>query len=221
MIRIHSIHIGQPQTYSDESGEWRSSIFRTPVTGPIRLGERGLEGDQVTDTDHHGSPDQAVCCHPIQHYDHWNDFYQLAGDARVLGPGSVGENWTLAGADEADLCLGDIYRVGSARVQVSVPRNPCWKQERKLMLEGFPKQTLETLRTGFYLRVLTPGMVEAGDEWILEERRLPDLTVATVNVCMHRELDEALAHRLVASPELAESWRRIFQRRFAARGVRL
>jgi MOSC domain-containing protein YiiM len=66
--QIHTISIGQPQTYSDERGTWRSAIYRTPVTGPIELRLRGLAGDQVADTDNHGSADQAICCHPIKHY---------------------------------------------------------------------------------------------------------------------------------------------------------
>jgi MOSC domain-containing protein YiiM len=66
--QIHTISIGQPQTYSDERGIWRSAIYRTPVTGPIELRLRGLAGDQVADTDNHGSADQAICCHPIKHY---------------------------------------------------------------------------------------------------------------------------------------------------------
>ena len=96
-----------PRNLSDESGTWRSSIFRERVDGPIELGERGLAGDKVADTRNHGSPDQAVCAHSLAHYDHWNEFYGLTGDA-ALGPGGVGENWTVEGALEADLCIGDI-----------------------------------------------------------------------------------------------------------------
>lgn len=68
MIKIPAIHIGQPQTISDEQGDWRSSISRRPLSGPVELGLRGLAGDRVTDTKHHGTPDQAVCCHLLEHY---------------------------------------------------------------------------------------------------------------------------------------------------------
>src|SRR5690349_6324938 len=118
VIRIHTISIGEPQTVSDARGTWRSAIFRAPVAGAIALGERGLAGDQVADTEHHGSPDQAVCCHTLDHYAYWNDLYDLDG-AAALGPGSVGENWTLSGAGEDDICVGDIFAVGGAVVQVS------------------------------------------------------------------------------------------------------
>jgi len=215
LITIDSIHIGKPQTITDESGTWRSSIFRQPVTGPIELGERGLAGDQVTDTRHHGTPDQAVCCHSLDHYPYWNDFYDLLGTDSALRPGAVGENWTLLAADEAEICIGDIYRVGSARVQVSGPRVPCSKQERKLSLPDLVKRTRETLRTGFYLRVLTPGTVQAGDAWRLDDRLRPGLTLRVVNFCSYHQFDAVLAHRLVDTPELAASWRDRLRRELA------
>ena len=115
-ITLHSIHIGQPRTLHDESGRWRSSIFREVVEGPIMLTERGLAGDKVTDIRHHGSADQAVCCHAMDHYRHWQEIYGVD-----LGAGGVGENWTLLHAGEEAICIGDIFAVGQARVQVTSP----------------------------------------------------------------------------------------------------
>ena len=80
-----------------------------------------------------------------------------------LGPGSVGENWTIEGGNENTVCVGDTYSIGSSEVQVSGPRGPCWKQERKLKLPGFLKRTIESLRTGFYVQVAQCGTVRAGD----------------------------------------------------------
>lgn len=217
MIRIHTLLIGQPQTIADERGTWRSSIFRSPIAGPVALEQRGLVGDQVTDTANHGSPDQAVCCHALEHYTYWNEVYALDAPDTRLGPGSVGENWTLIAATETDLCVGDIFRVGSARVQVSGPRFPCTKQERKLKLPAFHQRTLATLRTGFYLRVLTAGMVQAGDPWTLEERQHPALTLHTINVCAHHTFDQVLAQRLLETPELAAGWKRILSAKLAGR----
>ncbi|MFZ1399485.1 MAG: MOSC domain-containing protein, partial [Candidatus Promineifilaceae bacterium] len=172
MITIHTQLIGQPQTHTDARGSWQSAIFRQPVAEPVWLHPRGLTGDQVADTKHHGSLDQAVCCQPLSHYDFWNDFYQLEGAAR-LGPGSVGENWTLTDCTEAAVAVGDIFEVGEAVVQVSAPRYPCTKQERKLQLPNFFNEVLHSQRTGFYLRVLTPGAVQAGAELKVVERPSP------------------------------------------------
>ena len=169
MIRIEAIFAGEPQSITDEKGTWFSAICRTRVEGPIELRERGLAGDRVADTKNHGRPGQAVCVHPITHYDFWNQLYDLTG-AECLGPGSVGENWTISGGDEETIFCGDVYQVGTAIVQVSGPRGPCWKQERKLGLDGFLKRTIESMRTGFYLRVLQPGIVETGDALELAEQ---------------------------------------------------
>jgi len=211
MIRIHTQSIGQPQIHQDDQGQWASAIFRTPIGGPVELQMRGLVGDQVADTANHGSLNQAVCCHPLAHYAYWNRVYGLTDPDRMLGAGSVGENWTLTDLTEADVCIGDTYTVGTARVQVSGPRYPCTKQERKVGLPGFLKRTKETLRTGFYLRVLTSGVVQAGDEVRLAERLYPDLTVQAVNACVHQAFDPVAARRALAVPELAAGWKRILQ----------
>ncbi|MCX6050083.1 MAG: MOSC domain-containing protein [Chloroflexi bacterium] len=209
MITIHTIHIGQPQTITDETGAWQSSIFRKPLIGPVQLEIRGLEGDQVTDRKIHGSPDQAVCCHPLDHYHHWNAVYNTT----TFGPGSIGENWTLMDADEQKIYIGDIYVVGTVQVQVSGPRMPCSKQNRKLHLPDFQKRTRQALRTGFYLRVLTPGIVTAGNGWQLQARPQPTISLHTVNVCAYHEFEPDVAQQLIKLPELAKAWRRFFQRK--------
>lgn len=211
MIRIHRIFIGQPQTRTDTHGTWTSAIFRSPVAGPVALTERGLAGDQVADTANHGSVYQAVCCHPLAHYAAWNADYGLTEPGTQLGPGSVGENWTLSDGTEVDVCVGDIFTVGSARVQVSAPRYPCTKQERKLGLPEFHRRTMATMRTGFYLRVLTPGMVQAGDAWVLEAHPHPELTIERINASVHRAFDPDFVRAAMTVPELAPGWKRIYQ----------
>ena len=211
MITIHTQLIGQPQTMTDGHGTWRSAIFRSPIAEPILLHSRGLTGDQVADTKHHGSPDQAVCCHPLSHYAFWNEFYGRAAQDTRLGPGSVGENWTLRNLTEANVAVGDFFQIGEAVVQVSAPRYPCTKQERKLKLPNFFNQVLATLRTGFYLRVLTPGLVQAGDELQLVKRPNPIFTIQQINEQTHRDLDEAVARQMLDIPELAIGWKKIIE----------
>jgi MOSC domain-containing protein YiiM len=203
MISIHSIYIGQPQTFNDEHGSWRSSIFRSPVEGPIELGPRGLAGDEVTDTQNHGTPSQAVCCHPLGHYHFWNEQYGMA-----LTAGNVGENWTLADADEAEICVNDVYRVGTARVRVSGPRVPCSKQARRVGRADWVELTLKELRPGFYLWVLTPGVVQAGDQWHLEERPFPDATLHALNRCAYHDFDPVVAQSFLDIPDLHAHWRK-------------
>lgn len=210
---IHTLSIGQPATHVDERGEWLSAIFRTPVAGPVALAAGGHVGDRVADRKHHGSPDQAVCCHPLEHYDFWNAGYPGAN----LGPGAVGENWTIEGGNEQTVCIGDVYRVGTARVQVSAARVPCSKQERKVRLPGFLRRVRETKRTGWYLRVLTPGEVAAGNELVLESRPASQITLAALNENWHGVFDAAYAEVLLRSPELAEGWKEMLRDRLARR----
>ena len=203
MITIHTQQIGRPQIHTHRRGAWRSAIYRTPVSEPIMLEIRGLVGDQVADTKHHGSPDQAVCCHPMAHYVYWNEQYGLDAESG-LQAGAVGENWTLTHIDEHDVYINDIFAVGAARVQVSNIRYPCFKQERKTGLDGFLRRTKETLRTGFYLRVLTSGLVQAGDTLQLESRTQPELSIYRMCQHMLHQYDPEVARLAAQVPELAE-----------------
>jgi MOSC domain-containing protein YiiM len=211
MIRIEAIFVGEPKSITDEKGTWLSAIFRTRVEGPIELGERGLSGDRVADTKNHGRPGQAVCVHPIIHYDFWNAAYDLEGE-RSLNPGSVGENWTISGGDEETVFCGDIYRVGTAIVQVSGPRGPCWKQERKLGLNGFLKRTIDSMRTGFYLRVLQTGIVSAGDNWELENRFNEPVSVNLVNQAAYRGVEPDVLERIMRAEGVVPEWKEIILR---------
>ena len=216
MIRIEAIFVGEPKSVTDEKGTWLSAIFRTRVQGPIELGERSLAGDRVADTKNHGRPGQAVCVHPIIHYDFWNATYDLSGE-RVLGPGAVGENWTISGGDEETVFCGDVYKIGTAIVQVSGPRMPCWKQERKLGLRGFVTRTTDSMRTGFYLRVLKPGVVNTGDTWELEDRSTEAISVNLVNQAAYRELDPDLLERVLRAESVVPGWKEILLARMGER----
>jgi MOSC domain-containing protein YiiM len=212
MIRIEAIFVGEPKSITDEKGTWLSAIYRTRVEGPIELRERSLAGDRVADAKNHGRLGQAVCVHPIIHYDFWNAEYHLSGE-RVLGPGSVGENWTISGADEETVFCGDVYRVGTAIVQVSGPRGPCWKQERKLGLNGFLKRTIDSMRTGFYLQVLLPGMVNTGDSWELQERSNEAISVSLVNRAAYQGLEPDLFDKVMRAESVVPGWKEILRRR--------
>jgi MOSC domain-containing protein YiiM len=211
MIRIEAIFVGEPKSITDEKGTWLSAIYRTRVEGPIELGERGLAGDQVADTKNHGRPGQAVCVHPIMHYDFWNAAYELEGE-RSLCPGSVGENWPISGGDEETVFCGDVYKVGTAIVQVSGPRGPCWKQERKLGLDGFLKRTIDSMRTGFYLRVSQTGKVNTGDKWELENRFNDPVSVNLVNQAAYRGVESDVLERIMRAEGVVPEWKEIILR---------
>jgi MOSC domain-containing protein YiiM len=206
-ILIYRLLVGEPQTVADEKGSWTSAIFRKPISNPVYLSEGGLTGDQVADKKHHGSPEQAVCCHHLEHYSFWNEHFQLKNTERALEPGMLGENWTLSGATEADFCIGDVYRAGEAVVQVTNPRYPCWKQERRTGVQDFLQGVKDSQRTGFYFKVLDPGMVQVGNSLSLETRPNPGLSIHKLNTLIHGSIDPDLAEKFLGVEELPEGWK--------------
>lgn len=216
-MQLLSLQIGKPAEHTSQiadgkDAEWTSSIWREAVLGRVLLGRTDLAGNAQADLKNHGGPDKAVCCYSAEHYPDWRKALGLS--EAEFGYGAFGENFTLTGLTEDAVCLGDIYTVGTAKVQVSQPRMPCWKVGRRWGREGLPGEMTATGRTGFYLRVLEEGEVGAGNTLTLEERPLPDCAVARLNDAMYvQKSDAELAEQLSRLPLLAEAWRRPFRRR--------
>ena len=156
---LRSVNVGLPQPLATHKGDVQSGIIKTPVAGRVRAHRLGLAGDGQADLTVHGGPDKAVYAYSHDHYPLWARELGRAD----LGPGFFGENLTVDGMLESDVRIGDIYRIGSAVVQVTQPRSPCFKLTAHLGLPGFAKTFLASGRSGFYLRVLEEGDVGAGD----------------------------------------------------------
>ena len=216
-MNIVSLQLGRPresvsQLKDGKDAEWVSSIWRTPTADRLHLGCTDLEGNAQADLKNHGGPDKAVCCYSAEHYPLWRERLGLTEEA--FGPGAFGENFTVSEMTEDAVCLGDIYTVGTATVQVSQPRMPCWKVGRRWERPDLPGEMTGTGRTGFYLRVLAEGEVGAGDTLNLTERPLPEWTVARLNDALYvHKNDPAQDEELSRLPLLAEAWRRTFRRR--------
>ena len=149
-----------------------------------------------------------MCFHSLTHYQFWNAHYGLS-----LAPGGVGENLTLDTWDESTVCVGDVLRIGSARVQISGPRTPCETQARRVGRADWIELTLREARTGMYARVLTPGTLQAGDEVAVDERPNPGLTMLALVRCYFHELEPDLAARLTTAEGLMPYWQERFARR--------
>ena len=134
-----------------------SGIFKEPVAGPVWLGATNLVGDAQADLKHHGGPERAVNVYSADHFPDW----RARLDRPDLTNGAFGENFTVAGLDEETVCIGDIFAIGDVRVQVTQPREPCWKLARKWNVKDLVKQVEQLRRTGWYMRVLQEGYVEA------------------------------------------------------------
>ena len=217
MSQLISLQIGQPQERTSQIADgaeavWTSGIFKSSVSGRVYLSVTGLDGDGQADLKNHGGPDKAVCCYAAAHYPHWRGTLGLREDQFPFG--AFGENFTLRGLTEETVCLGDIYAVGSARVQVSQPRVPCFKLGRRWGLATLPGLVMQNGGTGWYLRVLQTGEVGPGDALTRLERPLPDWPISRLNDAMYvRKDDKELAVKIADLPLLAEAWRSYFHRR--------
>ena len=198
---IDALFVGGSKTLTDTQGVWHSSIQRERSDGPVAVTSQGIVGDRVTQP-YHGGPNAALCVHVMDHYRFWRE-----RDGLSLAPGAVGENITLNGLTEEAVCVGDIVRCGSVRVQVSGPRVPCANLARHVGRSDWVKLTIRENRTGFYLRVLEPGTVEAGDEWILEQRFDEQASIPKINHCMYLAFDAAYAQRMLHMTGLGDWWR--------------
>lgn len=198
---VEAVFTGQPKTITDERGTWVSSIVRERTAEPVAVSRQGLAGDRVAQP-YHGGPDAAICVHLADHYAFWKALLEVD-----LPAGSVGENITLAGVTEDAVHVGDRVRLGTALVQVSGPRVPCANLARRIGRPDWVKRTIQENRTGFYLRVLEPGVVQQNDRWSLEERMQGTASISAVNRCMYLKFDPALAQRMTVMPALSEWWK--------------
>ena len=145
---------------------YRTAFRKAERPGPVHIGPLGLDGDEQADKKSHGGPEMAVLMYAEAHYAGW----RLLEGLEAMGPGGFGENLTVTGLDEMQVCAGDVLSVGGTRLQVSSPRGPCADISRRWDREWLLKKVVERRHTGWYLRVLSPGDVSAGDEVRLLER---------------------------------------------------
>lgn len=212
-MQIVSLNIGRPQIVVRGDRQYSTAIDRRPVAGPLALSVEGFDGDRVSDLSVHGGPDKAVCCFASEHY---ADFSARLG--RPLEIPSFGENLTLAGLLETAACVGDTFAIGTAAVQITQPRQPCFKLAGKLAEPRVIEWTYATGQCGFYFRVLQPGHVAPGAALALMARPHPELTIARLlRVRADASAEPELASRLAELPELSASWRDHFRKRGARR----
>ena len=211
ITRVVSLQVGLPRLMDAHGQPWTTGTFKDPVSGKVALRKDGLAGDGQADLVNHGGLDKAVLVYSAEHAERWHRELFPEG----LAAGAFGENFTVQCLTEASVCLGDVFQVGSARVQVSQPRQPCWKQARRYAMNDLVVRIVRTGRTGWYLRVLTEGHVEAGDVMTLLERPYPEWTIERANQVMHvAKTNRELSLELADCPALAQSWVTSLRKRF-------
>jgi MOSC domain-containing protein YiiM len=176
-MKLISVNVGLPRLLAWQGDTFKTGIFKNPVDGRIMLRTTNLDGDRQADLSVHGGPNKAVYGYPSEHYQAWN-----AELPDQLGRwGAFGENFTTEGLLEAEISIGDRFRVGSAVVRVTTPRLPCFKLAAKFKSERMIAHFLQTGRCGFYFAVLQEGEVGSDDEFELLAREDNTLSIAEVN----------------------------------------
>ena len=212
----------------------KSGIDKRVVDQPLMLGPEGFEGDEQADRRVHGGPEKAVHHYPRDHYAAWRAELGLGGretgvshprtpvgyldmtegGGRLDAPGAFGENISTEGMTERDVAVGDIFRLGGAMVQVSQGRQPCWKLSRRFGVSDMARRVQESGRTGWYYRVLQPGLVAPGNRIELIDRLAPDWSLHRLWHALYVDrLNLAELQGIAALEVLAEGWRRYAIRR--------
>lgn len=202
-VKILSINVGKPTQVKFKNKEVSTGIFKNPAEESLFLSKLNFQGDGQADLVHHGGKEKAVCVYPYEHYSFWEDELR-----KNLKYGAFGENLTTRGFLETDVCIGDIFELGEAIVQVSQPRQPCYKLSVRYGVPHMVLKVQETGYTGFYFRVLKEGFVSQSDVLKRTFCHPKAITISYANRIMHHEKSNFDGiKKLLEVEELSTSWR--------------
>lgn len=197
--RVISVNVGPVRTVTMRGRPVRTAIHKSPVHHRVRVGGVNVEGDDQADRTVHGGPDKAVYAYAAEDLAWW------AGElGRAVEPGTFGENLTTEGLDLARAVIGERWAVGTTVLEVAQPRVPCFKLGIAMGDPRFPARFAAAARPGAYLRIVVPGEIGTGDPIRTVLRPRHGVTIGHVERAYHA--DRGLLPRLLAAPELPESW---------------
>lgn len=203
------------------AGDKSSAIRKVPVEGPVQLRVEGMAGDEQADRRHHGGPEKALHHYPFDHYSAWAMELGWPGSVSpdpLKRPGAFGENLSTEGLTEGDVCVGDRWRLGTALLEVSQARQPCWKLNERFGVKDMARRVQDSGRTGWYYRVLEGGVAEAGQALQLIERPHAQWPLSRIlRVFYVDRFDVTALQELAELAELTESWRLLARRRVQTR----
>jgi MOSC domain-containing protein YiiM len=203
-MKVVSVNVGLPREVVWKGISVQTAIFKQPVAGAVVIREMNLAGDQQADLTVHGGSEKAVYAYPAEHYEHWRT--QLS--AVSLSWGAFGENLTTAGLWEDKLFIGDLLRVGSAVLQITQPRMPCYKLQLRFNRDDMIKRFLVSGRSGFYFSVIERGDVAAGSKVEILDRDPDGVTVSDiVRLYLGQTRDPELLQRAMNVGSLPQNWR--------------
>jgi MOSC domain-containing protein YiiM len=214
-VELLSLNVGLPKQVQFRQKDVSTGIFKTSTDEALYLSYLNFEGDGQGDLVHHGGREKAVCVYPFEHYPFWEKELK-----RPLVYGALGENLTTKGLLETEVCIGDVFELGKAIVQISQPRQPCYKLTIRYGVPEMLLKVQETGFTGFYFRVLAEGLVSRSDKFALLHRHPQKVTVSYANRIMHHEKENIEGmERMLEVEELSVNWKQTFQKRLKGIGT--
>lgn len=202
-----SVNVGMPTDVTWRGKTVHTGIYKSPVTGPVMVRRLNIDGDGQGDLAGHGGEQRAVMVYQTESYDYWG---------RILGrddlrPGQFGENFTVTGLPDDEVCVGDRYAVGDAEFEVTQPRVTCFRVGMALDEPDMPNLLVAHHRPGFYLRVIREGRVTAGDPIVRTRRGRHELSVADVDALLYLpDRDDDMLRKAVDVPALSPGWQQSF-----------
>ena len=208
-MKIISTNIGKSRVISFKGKNVETGIFKYAVEEGIFLGAHDVENDQVIDRRYHGGKDKACYLYSANHYKYWQNIYP----ALEMPFGMFGENLTVEGLHEAEINIGDIYKIGNALVQVTQPRQPCFKLEFRFHDKNIMQKFIDSGFSGVYVRVLEKGRVKTGDTMQLIEKK-DSLSIQKVYEFIYASKFDEKIKRAINDPFIAESCKNDLQKRW-------
>ena len=208
MGRLVSVNVGMPKNVQWRDKVVYTGIWKNPVDGPVMVRRLNIDGDGQGDLAGHGGEQRAVMVYQAESYDFWKTYL----DRDDLEPGNFGENFTVTGLADDDVCIGDRYRIGDAEFEVTQPRVTCFRVGLRLNEPQMPNLLVSQHRPGFYFRVITEGQVRAGDDIVQTRRGRHELSVADVDALLYlpnRDIDQL--RKIVDVPALSPGWQQSFR----------
>ncbi|MGC1286694.1 MAG: MOSC and FAD-binding oxidoreductase domain-containing protein [Streptosporangiaceae bacterium] len=203
-----SVNVGMPKDVPWQGKTVHTGIFKSPVAGPAMVRRLNIDGDGQGDTRGHGGEQRAVFVYQLQAYEHWEKYF----NRKDFSYGQFGENFTVDGLPDGEVCMGDQYRIGEAEFEVTQPRVTCYRVGMRLGEPELPALLVSHHRPGFYLRVLREGRVQAGDEIVRTRTGPGALSVAGTDALLYLpDRDVAQLRRALDIPALSPGWKGSFR----------
>ncbi|MEU6252433.1 MOSC and FAD-binding oxidoreductase domain-containing protein [Streptomyces sp. NPDC047043] len=208
MPSLLSVNVGLPKDVAWQGRTVHTGVWKYPVHGPAMVRRLNIDGDGQGDTQGHGGEMRAVLVYQIDSYRHWQGHFGRDD----LSYGRFGENLTVDGLPDDEVCIGDRYRIGEAEFEVTQPRVTCYRVGMRFGAPELPALLVSHRRPGFYMRVLREGHIEAGDEIVRTRTGPGALTVADTDALLYLPgRDPAMLRRALNIPALSPGWQGSFR----------